>query len=169
MLCAGDAAGRRPLQSVCTGDSGGPLVAGSLASPVLLGVISWTGPRCGADRMPSVAAEVDRYRAFLTDPAPVWAPVPGGPIRVTGDARVGSTLGCEIPPWEVAAEQLEIRWLRRTRDGRSYRFRRVGSNPSLVVQPADAGLLLRCEARGSITGGRTVVPRSFQSATRIAD
>jgi hypothetical protein len=167
MVCAIDADGRGPRASVCAGDSGGPLVSGSLARPVLLGVISWTGPRCGADRLPSVAAEVDHYRAFLADPDPVWAPVPGGPVRVTGDARVGGTLNCEISAWEVAPEQVEIRWLRRTRSGRSYLFTPVGGGPSYVVQRADAAHLVRCEARGSTAGGRTVVPSGPESATRV--
>jgi hypothetical protein len=94
MLCAGDADGRAPLQSVCAGDSGGPLVAGALTSPVLVGVISWTGPRCGADRLPTVVAEVDHYRAFLTNPAPVgaragWPPQRHGrrPRRRDADLR----------------------------------------------------------------------------------
>jgi hypothetical protein len=168
MLCAVDADGRRPLESVCAGDSGGPMVSGPPAAPVLLGVISWTGPRCGADRLPSVAAETERYRTFLTDPNPVWAPVPGGPTRVIGAAQVGSTLSCEIPPWQVAPDRVEIRWLRRTRAARRYRFTLIGSDPSYVVRPADAGLLLRCDARGSGPGGRTVVPSGPQSATRIA-
>ncbi len=168
MLCAGDADGRAPLQSVCAGDSGGPLVAGALTSPVLVGVISWTGPRCGADRLPTVVAEVDHYRAFLTNPAPVWAPVPGGPLAVTGDARVGGALTCAMPEWEVAPEQIEIRWLRRTRTAREYTFTVVGTEPTYVAQAADAGLLLRCEVRGSGPGGRTVVPSGPQSAVRIA-
>jgi hypothetical protein len=168
MLCAIDTDGRRPLDSVCAGDSGGPMVSGPPAAPVLLGVISWTGPRCGADGLPSVATETDHYRTFLTNPSPVWAPVPGGPTRVTGVAQVGSTLSCEIPPWQVTPDEVEIRWLRRTRAAREYRFTPVGSNPSYVVQPADTGLLLRCDARGSGPGGRTVVPSGPESAARIA-
>jgi trypsin len=60
MLCAIDADGLAPLSSGCNGDSGGPLYAGTPAAPVLLGVVSWGGSRCGADHLPSVFADVAR-------------------------------------------------------------------------------------------------------------
>jgi D-alanyl-D-alanine carboxypeptidase len=34
---------------------------------VLLGVVSWAGARCGADHLPSVFAQVSRYRTFIAD------------------------------------------------------------------------------------------------------
>jgi hypothetical protein len=73
MLCAIDVDGERPLSSACVGDSGGPLYAGSRRAPRVVGVVSWGGARCGADRLASVFAEADRYAAFATAPAPVWA------------------------------------------------------------------------------------------------
>lgn len=168
MLCAFDANGRRPLDSVCAGDSGGPLISGTLARPVLLGVISWTGPRCGADRLPTVAAEVTHHLDFLTDPDPTWAPVPGGPPVIAGEPRAGSTLTCEVPPWEVAPEVVELRWTRRVRARRSYVFRPVGTGSTYTVQREDAGQLLRCEVVGSGPGGRTQAPPGPQSSTRVA-
>lgn len=60
MLCATDADGKAPLSSGCNGDSGGPLYAGPREAPVLLGVISWGGARCGADRLPNVYGDVTR-------------------------------------------------------------------------------------------------------------
>jgi secreted trypsin-like serine protease len=68
MLCAIDTDGQAPLSSGCNGDSGGPLYAGTPAAPVLLGVVSYGGERCGADHLPSVFAEVSHYRSFITDP-----------------------------------------------------------------------------------------------------
>jgi secreted trypsin-like serine protease len=127
-LCAIDADGAAPLDSVCAGDSGGPMVTGTPARPVLLGVISWTGPRCGADRLPTVVAEVDRYRAFLTDPDPTWAPKPAGSVTVTGDPRPGATLTCTPPAWEIAPDDVDIRWLRRTRTKQGYRFTKVATD-----------------------------------------
>jgi hypothetical protein len=67
MLWAVDVDGLAPLSSGCNGDSGGPLYSGTPQAPVLLGVVSWGGSRCGADRLPSVFAEVARYRDFIAD------------------------------------------------------------------------------------------------------
>jgi len=78
MRCSIDADGRQPLYSGCNGDSGGPLWTGTADAPVQLGVVSWGGDRCGADRLPSVFADVARYRAFIADPAPAWAPTKAG-------------------------------------------------------------------------------------------
>jgi hypothetical protein len=158
----------RPQASVCAGDSGGPLITGTLARPVLLGVISWTGPRCGADGLPSVAVDVRAFRDFLLDPTPAWAPVPSGPARVTGDPRVGATLTCELPAWDVAPARVEVRWVRRVRTGRRFRLVRVGKGTTYTARSADSGHLLDCEALGVGPGGRTLVPLAPGSAVRIS-
>jgi hypothetical protein len=167
-VCATDVDGRAPRSSVCAGDSGGPMIGGTLARPVLLGIISWTGPRCGADRLPSVAMDTRRYLEFLTDPAPVWAPVPGGPTRVTGEPRVGGALTCEVPAWEQAPDRVDVRWMRRVPSSDGYRLRRVGTGMTYSPVAADAGALLACEALGSNAGGRTLVPVDAGSTVRVA-
>ena len=168
-LCATDRDGRSPRDSVCAGDSGGPMIGGTLARPILFGVISWTGPRCGADRLPSVAADTRRFHAFLTNPAPIWAPVATGPARIMGVPRVGELLTCVLPAWEQAPERVDVRWLRRTTgaDG-AYRLVKVGEGSSYTAVAADAGKLVDCEALASNAGGRTLVPLAAGSAVRIA-
>ena len=167
MLCALDADGRAPRDSVCNGDSGGPLVSGTLAAPVLLGVISWTSVRCGADRLPSVAAETDRYREFLTDPDPDWAPRAAGPVRITGDARVGARLTCEPPAWEVAPERVDFRWLRRVRGKETFELEQVGTGTQYAPVQADAGKIVECQALGSGPGGRTQAPPGPDTVVRV--
>jgi len=168
-LCATDRDGRSPRDSVCAGDSGGPLIGGTLARPVLFGVISWTGPRCGADKLPSVAADTRHFHAFLTNPAPVWAPVAAGPVRIAGVPRVGERLTCVMPAWEHAPERVDARWLRRTTaaDG-AYRFVKIAEGATYTTVAADAGKLIDCEALASNAGGRTRVPLAPGSAVRIA-
>ena len=70
MICAIDPDGRAPLSSGCNGDSGGPLMAGTYDAPRVLGVVSYGGNGCGADHLPSVFAEVERYRSFILSPRP---------------------------------------------------------------------------------------------------
>jgi hypothetical protein len=95
MRCSIDADGRPPLSSGCNGDSGGPLWAGTPAAPVQLGVVSWGGDRCGADHLPSVFADVARYRGFITDPSPTWAPAKtGAHVHIAGTPRAGRMLRC---------------------------------------------------------------------------
>ena len=89
MLCAIDPDGRAPLSSGCNGDSGGPLYTGPNTAPRILGLVSYGGLKCGADHLPSVFAEVGRYRSFLLAPAPAIAPVAGGASKITGKARAG--------------------------------------------------------------------------------
>jgi secreted trypsin-like serine protease len=87
MRCSIDSDGKAPLSSGCNGDSGGPLVTGLNSSPVVLGVVSWGGDRCGADHLPSVFMDVNRYRSFIADPSPTWAPTKQMPVKVTGKRR----------------------------------------------------------------------------------
>ncbi len=97
MRCSIDADGMAPLYSGCNGDSGGPLWTGPATAPVQLGVVSWGGNRCGADHLPSVFADVARYREFITDPSPTWAPTKtGATVRIAGTRRVGRTLTCKV-------------------------------------------------------------------------
>jgi hypothetical protein len=163
-VCAIDADGRAPFDSVCAGDSGGPIVAGTLKRPVLVGIISWAGERCGADRLPTVAAEASHFRTFLTAPEPVWAPVAGGPPVVTRD---GATLTCSLPAWIVAPDRIDYRWQRRVRGKDGYDFSTVGTGPTYVPVTEDRGQLLSCQALGSNAGGRTVTPFGPDSSIRV--
>ena len=95
MLCAIDPDGRAPLSSGCNGDSGGPLMAGTYDAPRVLGVVSYGGDGCGADHLPSVFAEVERYRSFILSPHPVLAPQTSGLATLT---RSGRRLTCAAPP-----------------------------------------------------------------------
>jgi secreted trypsin-like serine protease len=129
MRCSIDADGRAPLYSGCFGDSGGPLWTGSATAPVQLGVVSWGGDGCGADHLPSVFADVARYRAFILDPSPVWAPAKAGSGRVTiaGAARAGRTLSCSIRGYvPERGARIEYSW---TIVGKG----RGGVGPAIVV------------------------------------
>ena len=163
-VCATDANGRAPLDSVCAGDSGGPIIAGTFVKPVLVGIISWTGERCGADKLPTVGAEASHYRDFLTGTAPVWAPVPDGPTRAI---RSGATLTCELPSWTVAPDRVDVRWRRRVRGKDSYEFVTVGTEPTYAVTAQDRGALVGCEALGSNAGGRTETPFGPDASVRV--
>jgi secreted trypsin-like serine protease len=94
MICAIDPDGRAPLSSGCNGDSGGPLMAGTYEAPRVVGVVSYGGSGCGKDHLPSVFAEVQRYRSFILSPHPVLAP------QTTVGATVekqGRRLTCTAP------------------------------------------------------------------------
>jgi hypothetical protein len=154
--------GRRPLSSACYGDSGGAMYAGSLARPVLIGVTSWVGAGCGTDHLPSVGARVSHYRDFALDPNPVWAPVTSGSPTVTGDPRVGQTLTCTPPAWDVAPEQVQILWERP-----AAKIRRLASGPTYVPRQSDVGEIVACHVLGTNAGGQGAAEPAPQSVVRI--
>lgn len=143
--------------SVCAGDSGGPMIGGTLARPVLVGIISWTGPRCGEDKLPSVGAKVSHYADFLLAVAPVWAPTATGPVTIT---RSGDTLTCSAS-WSTAPDDVRFRWRRRVQGKTGYEFVTIGSGPTYTVKAKDERALLECGALGSNAGGRSEAPSTF--------
>ena len=106
MICAG-AGGR----DTCSGDSGGPLIVRDAAGdPLQVGVTSF-GRGCARARFPGVYVEVPAVLDFVTDPAPVFAPVPGqGLAKITGEARVGERLRCDEGSWEGEGIRFRYAW-----------------------------------------------------------
>lgn len=163
MLCAIDVDGLAPLSSGCNGDSGGPLYVGTPAAPVLLGVVSWGGARCGADHLPSVFAEVARYRAFITDPSPTWAPATASPARVTGSRRVGGKLTCRATGFTSPPTRIAVLWQRQG----GGRPKTVGRARTYRVARADRGRQLVCAIEASNDGGVADVPFGASAIARI--
>jgi hypothetical protein len=130
------------------------MLGGTLARPVLVGIISWTGPRCGEDKLPSVSAEVSHYADFLLAAAPVWAPTATGPVTIT---RSGATLTCSAS-WSAAPDEVRFRWRRRVRGKTAYEFVTIGSGPTYTVKAKDERALLECGALASNAGGRSEAP-----------
>jgi hypothetical protein len=153
MRCAIDPDGVAPLSSGCNGDSGGPLIAGTNATPVLLGVVSWGGDRCGADHLPSVFADVERYRSFITDPSPAWGPTQHASVRVTGRARVGRRLTCAVSGRPEAGTKTTYAWKRLKRWGTPTP---VGRGRHYTVARADDGHRVACFAYASNDGGQVL-------------
>jgi secreted trypsin-like serine protease len=148
MLCAVDVDGQAPLNSGCNGDSGGPLYSGPASAPVLHGIVSWGGAKCGADHSPSVFAEVARYRGFISDPSPVWAPSVVSPPRIAGTPRAGSTLTCSAQ-FAATPSKTTYSWARL--GGRKPKT--VGRGRTYEVAGSDAGHQLSCFVEASNDGG----------------
>jgi hypothetical protein len=162
MLCATDVDGAAPFSSPCYGDSGGPLYSAPAGTPVLQGVISWVGPRCGGDQLPAVFADVDHVRSFVTARNPVWAPVPDAPAVVSGTARPGRRLTCRVSSWTVAPTRLHVFWERGT-DALPVP---AGAGGTYTVRRRDAGHTLYCSIRASNAGG--VISPSTTEASHVA-
>lgn len=163
MLCAIDVDGLAPLSSGCNGDSGGPLYAGTAAAPVLLGVVSWGGSRCGADHLPSVFADVARYRSFILNPSPTWAPLTAQPAKVIGNRRVGARLTCSTSGFTGRPTKLAYEWQRQ--GGRKAKV--VGRARTYTVRKADAGHPLVCGVEASNAGGVFTVPFATSAIAKI--
>ncbi len=148
MVCSIDVNGRRPLSSACVGDSGGPLYTGNHVAPVLVGIVSFGGSRCGADRLPSVFTQISRYKAFILAPAPGWAPMASEPPTITGTNK----LTCTPPAFDPPAERTQAIWLR---EGRV-----VARTRAYRVKRADRGATLTCLVAGRGAGGLSVAPRA---------
>jgi secreted trypsin-like serine protease len=163
MLCAIDADGRAPLSSGCNGDSGGPLYTGTPEAPVVLGLVSWGGSRCGADHLPSVFADAARYRSFLLSPSPIWAPLTADPAKVTGTKAVGRRLTCRTSGFTGRPTKLEYTWQRQ--GGR--KVVNVSHARTYTVRTADAGHPLVCSVVASNDGGILSVPFATSSIAHI--
>jgi hypothetical protein len=146
MICAIDPDGRAPLSSGCNGDSGGPLMAGSYDAPRVLGVVSYGGSGCGKDRLPSVFAEVQRYRSFILSPNPVLAPQTTGVATLE---RYGRRLTCTAPAFTSVPTKVAYGW-RRMKHGMT---RPGGRGRIHTVVKADGGYVLTCEVKASNAGG----------------
>jgi secreted trypsin-like serine protease len=130
---------------------------------VLLGVVSWGGSKCGADRLPSVFAQVSRYRSFITDPSPMWAPVTAQPARVTGTRAVGAKLTCNTSGFTARPTKLEYTWQRQ--GGRVVSA--VGHSKTYKVRGGDAGHQLVCSVAASNGGGISTVPFATSAIAKI--
>ena len=163
MLCAIDVDGLEPVSSGCNGDSGGPLYMGTADAPVLLGVVSWGSTRCGADHTPSVFAEVARYRDFITDPSPTWAPAPTSAPTITGAPRLGARLTCAVDGYTARPTKVDVQWQRQ--GGR--KPKNVGHARTYKVTRADAGHPLVCTVTASNDGGISTAPFAPTSMVKI--
>jgi secreted trypsin-like serine protease len=119
-ICAQDLEHRRaPFIYACPGDSGGPFLKRTPQGPVEIGITSW-GPevkaaKCGAKPLPDVYMRVSSFASFINDPDPVIEPFPTGDApypTVTGVAKVGQTLTCNVPPLGGSPATLSYAWIR---------------------------------------------------------
>jgi secreted trypsin-like serine protease len=117
-LCTQDLKSKRaPLVQACPGDSGGPTLISTPDGPVEIGITSW-GPevkdaKCGVKPLPEVAMRVSSFLSFINDPSPVIEPFPTGDspyATVSGVAKVGGTLTCNVPPLGGSPAKLSYRW-----------------------------------------------------------
>jgi secreted trypsin-like serine protease len=117
-LCTQDLKSKHaPLVQACPGDSGGPTLVHTAQGPVEIGITSW-GPevkdaKCGAQALPEVTMRVSSFTSFINDPNPVIEPFPTGDkpyATVSGQAKVGATLTCNVPPLGGSPAALSYRW-----------------------------------------------------------
>jgi len=135
---------RRPYRSACNGDSGSPLLIGGRVA----GVDAW-GVDCGTHgNDPANYMTIPSVLDFITAAQPPWEPEPATPTSISGTATVGATLTCVAPTWAgTPPASVTFDW-ETPRSG--------AGGPTYVVQPQDAGGVIRCRTAASIEGGGTV-------------
>ena len=147
---------RRRCTRAATATAAGRCGPARPTAPVQLGVVSWGGDRCGADHLPSVFADVARYRDFILDPAPVWAPTKAGAtVRIAGTARVGRTLTCKVSDYTPeAGTKVSTSWLI-VGAGRGHfgAAKRAGRGRTYKIAKADRGHSIGCTADASNDAG----------------
>ena len=133
-------------------------------APILLGVLSYGGRRCGADHLPSVFTEVGRWsRSFILDRDPVWAPVSTTPAKVTGTRAPGGKLKCSIADVPAGAKA-GFEWKRFSSRGSP---KIVSTRSTYRVRSNDRGARFLCLASVSNAGGYLAVPDGPAALVKI--
>ena len=150
MVCGVDADGAAPLYSGCNGDSGGPFYSGTPAAPVVHGVVSWGGLRCGADHL--LRLHGGRSLPGLPD-RPDAGLGPDGDRHRHGHARGHPArrraAHLRPPRFGNAATRTTTTWLRVDR-GRQHHLVR---GKTYTVRRADRGHRVNCRITASNAGG----------------
>src|SRR4051794_18502446 len=102
MICTTDPDAKPPYASACYGDSGSPLVAVTPDNTLIqVGMDSW-GAKCGEDKGgPEEYTDVAAVSEFALDPAVAWRPEYIGGMKLSGTPKVGHTLRCSKPQYNV--------------------------------------------------------------------
>jgi hypothetical protein len=102
-----------------------------------------------------------RYRSFITNPDPVWAPIPLSAATITGTPKVGSKLRCRVSGYSSKPDKVEYTW----KVPRGARQPVVGRKSTYTVHREDAGRQVLCEIVASNDGGISSAP--FDSHSRV--
>jgi len=142
-ICAGSAG-----HDTCSGDSGGPLfVHDASGTPLQVGVTSF-GRGCARARFPGVYMEVPAALDFVTDPDPVFAPIPERRLaKVRGTSRVGEPLTCDEGAWAGEDIKFRYRWFG------GFRPAPVGREREFTPGEGLAGKRVNCEVLAHNEGG----------------
>ena len=123
--------------AACHGDSGGPLVVGALASPTVVGVVSY-GPAESCNlKIPTVFSRVSYYlsdikkaeeytmsRAISNSLA---TPYNTTPPTISGTATENSTLECNKGVWTPNANEFAFSWYLESKDGKFTKIQSANS------------------------------------------
>ena len=152
MLAAGNYIKSEKIYAgACNGDSGGPLTTLVDGTEVIIGVTSWGMRECDLGR-PSIFSRVTYFLkdiksgvAVATQAASsVNRAAPSYTVKpsITGSARVGSVITCEIGTWSENTTNLKFRW--------TAPYNATGiTSKSIQLTSTNAGQTFTCEVTGS--------------------